>query len=185
MHNLIILLLFIIFFLIMLYKGIKMKTEKKDFLGIPPINSILYFIGKTSMGLSWAFLFAQAAKLNVASVKLPSYLLWFATLLFVLGIIFSILSYYHLGMSDRFGLPKEKTTFRTKGLYRISRNPMYLGFYLISIASCMYALNPFNLFFSLLGIAVHHKIILAEENFLEQRFKDKWLKYKANVRRYI
>lgn len=185
MHNITILSLFVVFGLIVTSTGIRMKFNKKDFLGKPPINKGLYLIGKVSMGLSWGFLIAQAARVNVTSFTVPIYLSWMGAMAFTIAMIFVALSFYELGISNRFGIPRVKITLKTNGIYRISRNPMYVGFYLICIASCIYAPNSLNLFFSLIGILIHHKIVIAEENFLEQEFKSGWLKYKKKVRRYL
>jgi protein-S-isoprenylcysteine O-methyltransferase Ste14 len=185
MHNLIILSLFLIFALIAISTGILMRFNKKDFLGKTPINRSLYFIGKVSMGLSWAFLIAQAAKINTASFPVPTYLSWLGTIIFTIASIFVTSSFYELGLSNRFGIPKEKITLKKNGIYNISRNPMYVGFYLMCIASCIYAPSPLNLFFSLIGIFIHYKIVVAEEDYLEQEFRHEWLEYKNKVRRYV
>ena len=185
MHNILILSLFVVFGLIVTFTGIRIKFNKKDFFGKTPINKGLYLIGKISMGLSWGFLIAQAARVNVTSFTVPIYLSWIGAMVFTIAMIFVTLSFYELGLSNRFGIPMEKITLKINGIYKISRNPMYVGFYLICIASCIYAPNPINLFFSLFSILIHHKIVVAEENFLEQEFKSGWLKYKKKVRRYL
>ena len=185
MYNIIILSLFILFLLITIVLGIRLISKGINYSGKIPINKSLYYIGKISMGISWGFCIIQALNININFFNIPLYLSWIGTIIFVIGMIITLISFYNIGISNRFGIPEEDTHLITKGIYRISRNPMYLGFYLTSIASCFYCPNPINIIFALIGILIHHKIVLAEENFLRQRFKDEWLRYIKNVRRYL
>ena len=90
-----------------------------------------------------------------------------------------------LGKSTRFGLPTEKTVLKTRGLYKISRNPIYFGFNLITLSSIIYFINPIILVPGIYSIVVYHLIIIGEEKFLEKAFGVAYLKYKKKVRRYI
>jgi protein-S-isoprenylcysteine O-methyltransferase Ste14 len=82
-------------------------------------------------------------------------------------------------------LPEESTELKTSGLYKFSRNPMYLGFNLITVSSVVYTLNYAILLISLYSIIIYHLIILAEEKFLEERFGEQYLEYKKKVDRYL
>jgi protein-S-isoprenylcysteine O-methyltransferase Ste14 len=81
---------------------------------------------------------------------------------------------------------EEPRSLITRGVYAISRNPMYLGFALVllGIAVFMGAMTPFAVvpFFIVLIEAV---FIRAEEGMLEAKFGEVWLSYKAEVRRWI
>lgn len=72
------------------------------------------------------------------------------------------------------------------GPYRVTRNPMYLGFGVIQIGLGL-LLN--NLWISLLTvpawIVVQYVAILPEENYLEEKFGDSYRQYKASVRRWM
>jgi len=37
----------------------------------------------------------------------------------------------------------------------------------------------------IIALTIHHKIILAEEVFLQSRFGEEWIRYRNNVRRYL
>ncbi len=84
---------------------------------------------------------------------------------------FLLLFIGRLGLSDSFriGSPKESTRLKVDGLFRFSRNPMYLGVYATVLASILYTLNPLVLLAAIFVIAVHHRIILAEEQHLHER----------------
>ena len=90
-----------------------------------------------------------------------------------------------MGNSFRIGSPKENTKLKVNGLFRFSRNPMYLGVYTTILASIVYTLNPILLVVGIFVIAVHHRIVLAEEQYLLQAFGEEYKEYCAHVRRYI
>ena len=90
-----------------------------------------------------------------------------------------------LGRSIRIGLPTEDTTLRTGGIYRFSRNPMYLGVHLVTLAAMLITLKWWVALPGLFSIAVYHLIVLGEEKFLEERFGKAYLDYKQHTRRYI
>jgi protein-S-isoprenylcysteine O-methyltransferase Ste14 len=90
----------------------------------------------------------------------------------------------------RFGLgvfrigPKESTTLRTTGLFALSRNPMYLGVYSTLLGSTLYTLNPVVLLIGIYIVAMHHRIVLAEEGFLKEAFGSEYADYCRRVRRF-
>jgi protein-S-isoprenylcysteine O-methyltransferase Ste14 len=74
----------------------------------------------------------------------------------------------------------------TTGVYRISRNPMYVSNALIygglaSLFSVMWAL----IFLPLLIIFTQVAVILPEERFLTRHFGDQYRAYQARVRRWL
>jgi protein-S-isoprenylcysteine O-methyltransferase Ste14 len=88
-------------------------------------------------------------------------------------------------LSLRVGLAQEKTSLRTTGIYRISRNPMLFGLYLMALGSAIYVQNPINWLLVIIALVIHHKIILAEEISMQNRFEEQWTKYCNSVRRYL
>jgi protein-S-isoprenylcysteine O-methyltransferase Ste14 len=62
---------------------------------------------------------------------------------------------------------------------------MYLGFYLVTLASLLSVPHPVNIGAGLFGIYVHHRIILAEERFLLRVCGRSYERYTAPVRRYL
>jgi protein-S-isoprenylcysteine O-methyltransferase Ste14 len=103
----------------------------------------------------------------------------------VIGFFFTMISLINLGKSTRLGLPDEDTVFKDVGLYKISRNPMYVGFNLFTISSILLTANMITLLAGLFSIYSYHLIIKGEEIFLEHRFGQKYLNYKQKVRRYF
>jgi protein-S-isoprenylcysteine O-methyltransferase Ste14 len=74
----------------------------------------------------------------------------------------------------------------TKGVFCISRNPMYLGMVLIlvGIAILMGSLAPFVVL-AVFGILVHVIFIRIEERMLAEKFGEAWVAYRAKVRRWL
>ena len=74
----------------------------------------------------------------------------------------------------------------TTGIYRYSRNPMYLGMILIIISTTVYYLNFLSVFSPLIFYIWINKFqINREEIFLEDKFGNEYLKYKSKTRRWI
>lgn len=78
------------------------------------------------------------------------------------------------------------TTLVRSGLYRYSRNPMYVGLLLISLGTSIILGSasafapPVILFFILRNL-----FVLPEEQFLEETFGESYARYKEQVRRWL
>jgi protein-S-isoprenylcysteine O-methyltransferase Ste14 len=81
---------------------------------------------------------------------------------------------------------KPATDIATTGLYGVSRNPLYIGMILLNIGiGCI--VNSLWIFLLSAGLAValQKGVIEPEEAYLEQKFSEKYMRYKAKVRRWI
>ncbi|RZS92397.1 methyltransferase family protein [Cuneatibacter caecimuris] len=88
------------------------------------------------------------------------------------------------GAVINFAVPRSKK-FHDNGLYRYSRNPMYLA-YFIFFAGCALLVRSAVLgVFVLLFIVSSHWIILSEERWCIMEFGDEYREYMKKVRRYI
>ena len=83
-------------------------------------------------------------------------------------------------------LYEQSSTLVTTGVFKYSRNPMYLGFVsiLLGITIMMGALTPFFVvpFFA---VFVDRYCIRIEEKMLKEKFGDEWENYKAKTRRWF
>jgi protein-S-isoprenylcysteine O-methyltransferase Ste14 len=81
---------------------------------------------------------------------------------------------------------EESASLITGGVFRYTRNPMYLGFtfILIGIAFLFGSLSPW-IIVPIFAIMMDFMFIRIEERMLEARFGPAWLEYKARVRRWI
>jgi protein-S-isoprenylcysteine O-methyltransferase Ste14 len=156
-----------------------------NLIGKPTINPVLFFSGKLIGYLIWLIFglaLFQIKYINISNNEVTRYISYF--LLFS-GLLISIMSMINLGNSTRLGLPEEKTVFKKSGLYQLSRNPMYIGFNLITLASVIYSGNLIVVSFGIYSISIYHAIILGEEKYLINQYGDDYQEYKKRVRRYI
>lgn len=158
-----------------------------DLIGKTTINPLIFYTGKISGYITWILLILQHTDNYLFVFEGVRYnsQIYLSYLLAGFAIFLIILSLLNLGKSTRLGLPTNDTKLKTKGLYKISRNPMYLGFNLLTFLSMIYMLNLTIVFLGLYSILTYHLIIKAEERFLEQRFGDDFVNYKSETRRYI
>lgn len=74
----------------------------------------------------------------------------------------------------------------TDGLYRYSRNPAYVSLTAIQVGLALLFDNPWMLALLVPVLAImHYGVILREEAYLERKFGDAYLAYKARVRRWL
>ena len=154
-------------------------------MGKPTLNPFIFYTGKISGYIVWLAMFFSLLKFNFLEKISLGYNDYISYVLLIPGLILIGISLINLGSSIRFGLPIKMTKFKTNGLYKISRNPMYLGFDLIIIASMIYMLNLVVIALGIYCIIIYHFIILAEEKFLEKRFGLEYSNYLKKVRRYL
>ena len=82
--------------------------------------------------------------------------------------------------------PSETSVLITEGMYRYSRNPMYLGLLLLIIAATIWFGTWFGIIISLFFIVLLNILqIIPEEEALLQIFGEEYLEYKNKVRRWI
>lgn len=81
---------------------------------------------------------------------------------------------------------EESKVLVTNGLYRLSRNPMYLGFVLIlgGVATLLGSLMPY-LVIPVFIILIERNFIRVEEQWLERKFGRHWQDYRQRVRRWV
>lgn len=178
--------LFVIFLIAAIVPRIIQKRKTIETVGCIGIDRKLFFLGKLSLFISFLLIPAQLFFVNLSIFANNVVFCWICAALLGIGVMLFALAIIRLGtFSLRVGLAQENTSLRTTGIYRFSRNPMLLGLYLIALGSAIYVQNPINWILVMVALTVHHKIILAEEKFLHDRFNDQWIEYRNKVRRYI
>ncbi len=156
-----------------------------ELIGRATIHPALFYSGKWAGYVSWVLLgLAYAGVDLLPGVRSPE--LAFASFAAsAIGIALIALSGMHLGRSTRLGLPTGHTTLKTGGVYRFSRNPMYLGFHALTLAAVLVTGSLFVLLPGLYSVVVYHLIILGEERFLQSAFGPEFERYRLHVRRYL
>ena len=178
--------LFAIFVIAAIGPRIIQKLKKVETVGCIGINKELFFLGKVSLFASFILIHAQLQMGKLSLFSKNNIFFWICIVLVGIGVMFFTLAILKLGtFSLRVGLAQANTALRTTGIYRLSRNPMLFGLDMMALGSAVYVQNPINWMLVIIALTVHHKIILAEEVFMESRFGEQWIEYRNQVRRYI
>jgi len=173
-------------FLIVLYGGEALLRRRKiDPAGKPPLGKTLFIFSKYAIVIPWAAMVLRSWGPGLAIIERPQFLKWAALVLWALGFALLFVGRFSLGTSFRTGIAREKTHIEHDGIYRYSRNPMYLGIYSTLLSACLYTLNPVVLAAGVFIVAVHHKIVLSEERHLRAIFGAAYEEYSKRVRRYL
>lgn len=103
-----------------------------------------------------------------------------------LGVTVFVIAMTTMRDSWRAGIPeKDKTALVTNGIYRLSRNPAFLGFDLMYLGILISFFNYLHLLFALFAVLMLHLQILQEEKFLTATFGDPYTDYKKRTGRYF
>lgn len=174
-----------LFLSVLIGSGVLFRRMNIDMDGAVPINKILFLSSKYAIVLLWVAMVMQGWGMHLFFFNSPEVLKKIAIATWTIGFILLFTGRFGLGRSFRIGAPREQTGLRTDGLFRLSRNPMYLGVYATLIAVVLYTLNPLLLLVGVYVAAVHHQIILAEEAHLRTVFGEAYELYCRQVRRYV
>lgn len=87
--------------------------------------------------------------------------------------------------SWRVGIPEEKTVLVTKGIYRWSRNPAFVGFDLLYVSICLMFFNIPLVIVSLWAAVMLHLQILQEEDHMHKMFGAEYEEYRKHTLRYF
>jgi protein-S-isoprenylcysteine O-methyltransferase Ste14 len=177
---------FPVLFLIILFGGGSLFQKRNiDMDGDPPIARILFYSSKYLIVIIWVAMVLQSWGIYMSIVIPPSPVSSIAIILWVVGFSLLLIGRFGMGNSFRIGSPKESTSLRVVGLFKFSRNPMYLGVFATLLASVLYTLNPIIPLIAIFIVVVHHKIVLAEEEYLRNVFGEEYQAYCGRVRRYL
>jgi len=92
----------------------------------------------------------------------------------------AFIRFYASGYIDKEG------KLSTKGIYALTRNPLYLGSFLIALGAAVSQHNAvLILLFCLLNFAIYYPLILAEEDILKEKFHGPYEIYKKIVPRFF
>lgn len=74
----------------------------------------------------------------------------------------------------------------TKGIYRLTRNPIYLGFLLMVIGFPLNYGNYWGILISPVFVMTMNRMVIEkEEAYLEKKFKEQYTGYRSRVRRWL
>lgn len=110
-------------------------------------------------------------------------------LVFIVGVVIVIVGGYQFRKASTTVNPlqlEKSSQLVTNGIYRFSRNPMYVGFLLILLAWALFLGSAIAFLLLPVFLALITKVqILPEESMLEEIFGEEYINYKKRVRRWI
>lgn len=130
---------------------------------------------------------AEVVSIIVNTSELPTITRYIGIIIALIGVAVFICSVVTMKDSWRAGVSKnDKTELITDGIYKISRNPAFLGFDLVYIGIILMFFNWILFAISAFAMLMFHlQIVNVEEDFLLSAFDEKYLNYKNKVNRYL
>jgi Putative protein-S-isoprenylcysteine methyltransferase len=102
------------------------------------------------------------------------------------GIIFFCVAAITMKNSWRVGIDKTtKSKLITEGIYKYSRNPAFVGFYLMFIGLFFVYLDLITLIVAMFNIYAMNRLVIEEEKHLEEMFGEEYISYKGKTPRYL
>ncbi len=151
---------------------------------LPPLaGAALFFF------IAYCFLFLiyppiQYEYLPIGILQQPG-VTYLGALLILLGLIVLLLAQWTLGPSYRLLLPEGEIQLSMRGIYKFTRNPIYLGNSL-ALLGIVLMLPDWTLLIALLIIiANNHLRIREEEKYLSDKFGTVYQQYCRQVGRYL
>ena len=113
----------------------------------------------------------------------------FSGVLFFIGCLVSVLGVWEFKKQKTTVnpmSPQESNSLVIRGVYKFTRNPMYLGFLLWLLSLGVFLRNPYSLILAVgFVLYMNYFQILPEERVLTNSFGEDYLEYKKSVRRWI
>lgn len=119
-------------------------------------------------------------------IQLVDAIKWIGVAMTCTGVVFFLIAVIAMRDNWRAGIDESQTTnIVTTGIYRISRNPAFVGFDILYIGTTL-ALSSVVMFAAAtIGVFLMHMQILEEEKYLGKTFDEDYTKYMKNTPRYL
>ena len=153
------------------------KLDKTDFL-IPPF-ALFYFYTIFAA----AFNFPVVSKQDFFNSEVIA---WGGVFLCLGGLLMLVWSIISFGESFRVGIDTDQhTDLVITGVFAISRNPIYVGFWFILLGQFLIFSNWILLIYMGAATWLFHRQILREEEFLIGHYGEEYTEYYNRVNRYL
>lgn len=133
---------------------------------------VAYYIYQISNIGMFLYLFFLKVPINF------SWQFYFGSVCYLIGLLLCAISIVHFSVPDAAGL-------NTTGLYRFSRNPMYVAYFICFLGMSLLTQSLFLFMLLLIFQISAHRIILAEEKWCIKTFGADYEQYMKKVNRYI
>ena len=114
------------------------------------------------------------------------YLKWIGVALLLLSLVCTVMAQAEMGESWRIGIDQEhRTPLVRAGVFRLSRNPIFLGMMLTLLGMFLVIPNALTLLAFVMGVVLIQIQVRLEEEFLTKTHGVEYEQYKRQVRRWI
>ena len=111
---------------------------------------------------------------------------WMGIGIMVVSLVWVLAAQSQMGASWRIGIDHEtKTEFVQKGLFKYSRNPIFVGIIFISFGFFLLLPNPITLTILALDISLIQIQVALEEEYLAKQHGESYSEYCQNIRRWL
>ena len=145
---------------------------------IPPLIPLVFIL------TSWLvnkYIFTLSIPLNLDIQKIVAYIFMFCAI-----ILFSFSLFFFIKTKQNPEPHTPTNALYTGGIFKITRNPIYLGFLVAQVVVAIKLNNLYVILTLPLVLMVLNKwVIDPEEIYLEKLFGDEYLTYKNKVRRWL
>ena len=157
-------------------KTMEVKRSHADVRIHPPVLTLIFFV--FAFAMEWMFPF---------SLELPQFMKVFGAVLVFAGLTFAFLGVREFARAHTTLDPHGSVSaLVTSGVYRFSRNPIYVGFVCALIGIPLAVGTVWGAAFSpMLVWGLNTLVIQHEEAYLEKKFGDEYARYKSRVRRWV
>ncbi len=133
-------------------------------------------------------MYALSRLIDLWSFKFEGQMLG-VVLVFIVGVVIVVVGGYQFRKASTTVHPlklEESSKLVTNGIYRFSRNPMYIGFLLFLLAWALFLGSVVAFLLLPVFVVLITKVqIVPEESVLSKIFGEEYINYKKRVRRWI
>ena len=153
------------------------ELDKTDFL-IPPV-ALFYFYTVFAAAFGWPL---ASDRRFFQSTPVA----WLGVVLCAVGVLILVASLVSFGKSFRIGIDVDQPgRLVTTGIFAVSRNPIYVGFFVFLVGQFLVFPNWVPLIYLVAATALFHRQVLREEGFMRQHYGQEYADYCSHVRRYV
>jgi len=152
-----------------------------------PIEHVIMFaLAKIALVTTYIIIFGQTLDPDLNSQVVPVWSLLLGSFLLVLGSLLNMTAHFTVLLEYSQHFVSEKyMLWHEHGIYKISRNPEYIGYYFMLSGACFFSWNAFVIIPAVAGIVLYtHTVKFKEISFLKHKEKE-WLAYSSRTPRYL
>ncbi|OBK22754.1 isoprenylcysteine carboxyl methyltransferase [Mycobacterium asiaticum] len=153
------------------------ELDNTDF-AIPPF-ALFYFYTVFAAAFGWPVISTQRFFRSTVAA-------WVGVGLCATAVVVLVASLVSFGKSFRIGIDVDKPGgLVTTGIFAVSRNPIYVGFFLFLLGQLLVFPNWVPLICLVVGAWLFNRQVLREEEFMREHYGKEYLEYCERVRRYV